>query len=188
MDTIQNVSVISPIAQATAQATGADLSKLVDARVKAVKAIKAGEGLVNDGLRFYATWLCSTFNVIGSDGSIIKTWYELKGKASIPVRTEFKGFQDEMVAQGYSPGSEYSYWARIKDMSGRPKKGGKVAGEPTDPLVKTRSEIGTIINRINENDNDRLDEILDLMREAYATLGGDLGKLRTEAPAEVDAE
>jgi hypothetical protein len=93
-----------------------------------------------------------------------------------------------MIAQGYAPGSEYSYWARIKDMSGRPKKGGKVSGEPTDPLVKTRSEIGTIINRINENDNDRLDEILDLMREAYATLGGDLGKLRTEAPAEVDAE
>lgn len=185
---MKTISVVSPIAQATAQATGADLSKLVDARVKAVKAIKAGEGLVNDGLQFYATWLCSTFNVIGSDGSIVKPWYDLKGKASLPVRAEFKGFQEEMIAQGYAPGSEYSYWARIKDMSGRPKKGGKVSGEPTDPLVKTRSEIGTIINRINENDNDRLDEILDLMREAYATLGGDLGKLRTEAPAEIDAE
>ena len=75
----------------------------------------------------------------------------------------------------------------MKDASGRPKKSGKVEGEAADPMAKTRSEIGTIINRINNGRDDkteaseRMIEIYEIMCEAYATLGGTVSDLKTEA-------
>jgi len=161
MDNIQSVSVVSPIVPSVGDA----LSKLVGARREFIK----------------------SFNVTNEKGEVIKPWYALAGKAAQGVRSEFKAFAEDLQKEGYAEGVEYTYWARVKDASGRPKKGGKVGGEPTDVMEKTRSEIGTIINRINNSRDDktesseRLIEIYEIMCEAYATLGGVVADLKTEA-------
>jgi hypothetical protein len=179
MDNIQSVSVVSPIVPSVGDA----LSKLVGARREFIKSIKSGD----KSLGAYAAWMCSTFNVTNEKGEVIKPWYALAGKAAQGVRSEFKAFAEDLQKEGYAEGVEYTYWARVKDASGRPKKGGKVGGEPTDVMEKTRSEIGTIINRINNSRDDktesseRLIEIYEIMCEAYATLGGVVADLKTEA-------
>ena len=178
MDTIQ-VSVVSPVVLSV----GDTLSKLVDARRGYIAGIKSGE----NSLKAYAAWMCSTFNVTNEKGEVIKPWYALTGKAKAGVNAEFKAFADDLQAAGYAEGVEYTYWARVKDASGRPKKGGKTQGETSDPMEKTRAEIGTIINRINNGRDDkteaseRMIEIYELMCEAYATLGGVVANLKTEA-------
>jgi len=162
---------------------GDALSQLVGARRGYIAGIK-GEG---KSLGVYAAWMCSTFNVTDEKGTVIKPWYSLTGKASNAVREEFKGFKADLMAEGYAEGVEYEYWARVKDASGRPQKGGAVQGATADPKDKTLGEIGTIINRINNGRDDktesseRMIEIYDLMCEAYATLGGVVSGLKTEA-------
>ena len=179
METItQSVAVIAPV-----QSVGDSLSKLVGARREYIAGIKV-EG---KSLGVYAAWMCKTFNVTDEQGTVIKPWYALTGKAATAVREEFKGFKDDLMAAGYAEGVEYEYWSRVKNASGRPKKGGSVQGEAADPMAKTRSEIGTIINRINNGRDDkteaseRMIEIYELMCEAYATLGGTVSDLKTEA-------
>ena len=180
---MSTISVVSPVAQAAALSVGDTLSKLVDARRGYIAGIKT-EGKT---LGVYAEWMCSTFNVCDETGKVIKPWYALTGKAAAGVRAEFKAFAEDLQAAGYAEGVEYTYWARVKDASGRPKKGGKTQGETADPMEKTRAEIGTIINRINNGRDDntesseRMIEIYDLMCEAYATLGGVVSDLKTEA-------
>lgn len=172
----QAVQVIVPNA-------GDALSKLVEARRGYISSIK-GEGL---SLNVYAGWVCSTFNVCDETGKIIKPWYALTGKMAAGVRAEFASFKADLMAAGYADGVEYTYWARVKDASGRPKKSGSVQGDAVDPMVKTRTEIGTIINRINNMRDDkteaseRMVEIYEIMTEAYATLGGVVSELKTEA-------
>lgn len=183
---MSTISVVTPVAQAAAQSVGETLSKLVDARRGYIAGIK-GEG---KSLGVYADWMCSTFNVVNEKGEVIKPWYALTGKAASGVRAEFKAFAEDLQSAGYAEGVEYTYWARVKDASGRPKKGGKTQGETVDPMEKTRAEIGTIINRINNGRDDntesseRMIEIYDLMCEAYATLGGVVSDLKTEADKE----
>ena len=183
---MSTISVVSPVAQAAALSVGDTLSKLVDARRGYIAGIKT-EGKT---LGVYAEWMCSTFNVCDETGKVIKPWYALTGKAAAGVRAEFKAFAEDLQAAGYAEGVEYTYWARVKDASGRPKKGGKTQGETADPMEKTRAEIGTIINRINNGRDDntesseRMIEIYDLMCEAYATLGGVVADLKTEADKE----
>lgn len=174
----QAVSVIAP-----AQSVGDSLSKLVGARREYIAGIKV-EG---KSLGVYAAWMCKTFNVTDENGVVIKPWYALTGKSANAVREEFKGFTADLMAAGYASGVEYTYWARVKDASGRPKKSGAVQGETVDDMVKTRKEIGTIINRINNGRDDktesseRMIEIYEIMCEAYATLGGVVSDLKTEA-------
>jgi hypothetical protein len=181
MDNIQSVSVVSPIVPSIGDA----LSKLVGARREFIKSIKSGD----TSLKAYAAWMCSTFNVCDETGKVIKPWYALAGKAKAGVNAEFKAFAEDLQAAGYAEGVEYTYWGRVKDESGRPKKSGKVGGESTDPMEKTRAEIGTIINRINNSRDDktesseRMIEIYEIMCEAYATLGGVVSDLKTEAVA-----
>ena len=181
MDTVSTQSVV--VAPMAAQSLGDSLSKLVGARREFIKSIKTGD----KSLGAYAAWVCSTFNVTDETGAIIKPWYALTGKAAAGVRAEFASFKADLMAEGYAEGVEYTYWARVKDASGRPKKSGKVEGEAADPMAKTRSEIGTIINRINNGRDDkteaseRMIEIYELMCEAYATLGGTVSDLKTEA-------
>jgi len=179
--------VLTQVAQATTVITqpsaGDALSQLVGARRGYIAGIK-GEG---KSLGVYAAWMCSTFNVVDEKNTVIKPWYALTGKAAAGVRSEFASFKADLMAEGYAEGVEYEYWARVEDASGRPKKGGAVQGEAADPKDKTRSEIGTIINRINNGRDDktesseRLIEIYELMCEAYATLGGVVSELKTEA-------
>jgi hypothetical protein len=178
---MNTISVVSPVAQATAQVAGVDSSKLVDARRGYIAGIKT-EGA---SLNVYAAWMCSTFNVCDAQGAIIKPWYTLSGKAAIGVKAEFKSFADDLQAAGYAPGVEYTYWARVKDASGRTKSGINVQGDPTDILVKTLAELKTMLNRINKarGDNtessERVIEAYDDLCVAYATLGGDITKLTT---------
>lgn len=176
MDTIQNVLVVSPI---VATETNGDIySKMVNARKIAVR--DAAQGDISLGV--YAEHLCKVFNVIDSQGKTLKPWYALQGKEGKAVKLEFKAFQADIQASGrFADRVEYTYWGRLKDMSGRVKTTGKTAGEGSDEIKRTRSEIGTIINRINESGDEQLQEILELMREAYATIGGKLADLRTEA-------
>jgi hypothetical protein len=166
-----------------AVSAGDALSQLVGARRGYIAGIKGGDN--SKGV--YAAWMCSTFNLTDETGNVIKPWYALTGKAAAGVRSEFASFKADLMAEGYAEGVEYEYWARVKDASGRPKKSGAVQGEAVDPMVKTRSEIGTIINRINNGRDDkteaseRMIEIYEVMCEAYATLGGVLSELKTEA-------
>lgn len=178
MNTTQNVSVVSPVAT---QSIGDTLSKLVGARREFIKSIKSGD----KSLGAYAAWMCSTFNVCDEQGNIIKPWYTLSGKAAAGVKAEFKSFAEDLQAEGYAPGVEYTYWARVKDASGRTKSGLNVQGDPTDILVKTLAELKTMLNRINKarGDNtessERVIEAYDDLCVAYATLGGDITKLTT---------
>ena len=178
---MNTISVVSPAAQAATLSVGDSLSKLVGARRGYIAGIK-GEGT---SLGVYAQWMCSTFNVVDDKGEVIKPWYSLTGKASMGVKAEFKGFADDLQAAGYAPGVEYTYWARVKDASGRAKSGNKVQGDPADILVKTLAELKTMINRINNarSDNtssrERVIEVYDDLCVAYATLGGDVSKLTT---------
>jgi hypothetical protein len=182
------MTTVTQVSQAVQTTLGAGdaLSQLVGARRGYIAGIKVGD----NSRGIYAAWMCSTFNLTDETGKVIKPWYSLTGKAAIGVRSEFASFKADLLAEGYAEGVEYEYWARVKDASGRPKKGGAVQGETADPKDKTRGEIGTIINRINNGRDDntesseRMIEIYDLMCEAYATLGGVVSELKTEAKAD----
>lgn len=176
MSTIENVLVVSPVV--ATQTNGDVYSQLVSARKIAVRDMAKGD----ISLGVYAEHLCKVFNVTDAQGKVLKPWYALQGKDKKAVTLEFKAFQADIQSSGrFADRVEYTYWGRLKDMSGRVKTTGKAAGEGTDEVKRTRAEIGTIINRINESGDEQLQEILELMREAYATIGGKLSDLRTEA-------
>jgi hypothetical protein len=173
---MQNVLVVSPV---IATETNGDIySKMVGARKDAVRDMAVGDMSLEE----YSKQLCKVFNVVDHMGKVLKPWYALQGKEKKAVTLEFKAFQADIQASGrFAERVEYTYWGRLKDMSGRVKTTGKAAGEGSDEVKRTRAEIGTIINRINESGDEQLQEILELMREAYATIGGKLADLRTEA-------
>jgi len=178
---MNTISVVSPVAQAAAQVSGVEPSKLVAARRGFISAV----GVEGSALKVYAAWMCSTFNIVDDQGKLIKPWYTLTGKAKAGVNAEFKAFSAELLASGKAVGVDYTYWGRVKDESGRGKVGNNVQGDPADILVKTLAELKTMINRINNarSDNtassERVIEVYDDLCVAYATLGGDVSKLTT---------
>jgi hypothetical protein len=152
------------------------ISKLVAARHGLVKAAKGTGEVINT----YANALCSTFNILDTNGELMTPWFELKGKARIGVKTERDSFKAEMITAGFNQGTIDVYWQRVKEASGYVTSGNRVKSASTTD-EKTLTELKTIINRIfkaEENGEDcKSSDVKSQLIEAYEILGGDVDNL-----------
>ena len=151
-------------------------SKLVEARQNVVKAAQGtGEVISN-----YASVMCSTFNVMNTNGELMTTWYELKGKAKAGVKAEREQFKLAMEGAGFGTGTIDVYWQRVKEASGYVTSGNRVQGK-TDVDSKTVTELKTIINRIfkaeEAGEDCKASEVKAMLIEAFEILGGDVDNL-----------
>lgn len=118
-------------------------SVLTQARHELVKGIKKTGTLISD----YANGLCAGFNIVSTNGELMKAWYELKGKEAKGIKAERELFKAEMIEAGYTKATVDVYWQRVKEASGYVTAGNRVTGgNSTDD--KTLTELKTIINRI----------------------------------------
>lgn len=129
-------------------------------------------------LKEYAAAMNATFSVLDGKGSVVKPWYELKGKAASGVKAEFSAFANALKAAGYADGVEYTYWGRVKDASGRAKPNNVVRSDDPDYLALSLEDVKRVLNRTNKLREskgeafERLDEIYDDLLVIYTTLGG----------------
>ena len=80
MDNIQNVSVVSPVAQA--------VNSLIDSRAALVGAAKKTGQVV----KVYAMALCATFDLTDNQGQVTTKWFDLKGALKKGVKAEREAF------------------------------------------------------------------------------------------------
>ena len=168
MDNIQNVSVVSPVAQA--------IHSLIDSRIALVGAAKKTGQVV----KAYAKALEQTFNLVDNQGNVTTKWYDLQGALRKGVKAEKVEFVTAMTAEGFTKATIDVYWQRVKEASGYQTTGNRVtANLSTDD--KTQADLKTIINRIfkaeEEGTSCEASEIKGLLMDAYASLGGDDSEL-----------
>lgn len=169
MDTIQSVSVVSPVAQG--------VNSLIDTRIALVSAAKKTGQVV----KAYAKALEQAFNLTDNQGQVTTKWYELKGALKKGVNAEREAFVAAMTAeQIFKKGTIDVYWQRVKEASGYVTVGNRVKGS-TSVDDKTKADLQTIINRIFKAEEDGVSCISSdhkgALMEVFADLGGDLDKL-----------
>lgn len=81
-------------------------------------------------------------------------WYELKGKAALPVKGEHEKFISMMEAMGKTRANIDKIWSRVKDDAGRvTASAGRVSANVSID-EKTKKELVTILNRLADTPRD----------------------------------
>jgi|LakMenE01Jun11ns_1017448.scaffolds.fasta_scaffold9734963_2 hypothetical protein len=168
MDTIQNVSVVSPIAQG--------VNSLIDSRTALVGAAKKTGQVV----KVYAMALCSAFDLTDNQGQVTTKWFDLKGALKKGVNAEREAFVAAMTNEGFGKPTIDVYWQRVKEASGYITAGNRVKGA-MNVDDKTKAELQTMINRIFKAEEDGVScyasEHKATLMDIFADLGGDIDKL-----------
>ncbi len=168
MDTIQNVSVVSPIAQG--------VNSLIDSRTALVGAAKKTGQVV----KVYAMALCSAFDLTDNQGNVTTKWFDLKGALKKGVNAEREAFVAAMTNEGFGKPTIDVYWQRVKEASGYITAGNRVKGA-MNVDDKTKAELQTMINRIFKAEEDGVScyasEHKATLMDIFADLGGDIDKL-----------
>jgi hypothetical protein len=167
MDTIQSVSVVSPVAQA--------IHSLIDSRIALVGAAKKTGQVV----KAYAKALEQTFNLVDNQGNVTTKWYDLQGALRKGVKAERVEFVTAMEAEGFTKATIDVYWQRVKEASGYVTAGNKAKGD-ADIDAKTLAELKTMLNRIFNDETESVSQtVKPLLMSAFEQLGGDVMKLGT---------
>jgi hypothetical protein len=168
MDTIQNVSVVSPVAQG--------VNSLIDSRTALVGAAKKTGQVV----KVYAMALCSAFDLTDNQGQVTTKWFDLKGALKKGVNAEREAFVAAMTNEGFGKPTIDVYWQRVKEASGYITAGNRVKGA-MNVDDKTKAELQTMINRIFKAEEDGVScyasEHKATLMDIFADLGGDIDKL-----------
>jgi len=168
MDNIQNVSVVSPVAQA--------VNSLIDSRTALVGAAKKTGQVV----KVYAKALEQAFDLTDNQGQVTTKWFDLKGALKKGVNAEREAFVAAMTVEGFGKGTIDVYWQRVKEASGYITAGNRVKGS-TSVDDKTKADLQTIINRIFKAEEDGVSCVSSdhkgALMEVFADLGGDIDKL-----------
>ncbi len=168
MDTIQNVSVVSPIAQG--------VNSLIDSRTALVGAAKKTGQVV----KVYAMALCSAFDLTDNQGNVTTKWFDLKGALKKGVNAEREAFVAAMTNEGFGKPTIDVYWQRVKEASGYITAGNRVKGA-MNVDDKTKADLQTMINRIFKAEEDGVScyasEHKATLMDIFADLGGDIDKL-----------
>lgn len=131
-------------------------------------------------IKGYASALCSTFNLIGNDGSVTTPWFDLKGKLAAPVKAERAKFVEAFEARGLAKGTVDVYWQRVKIASGKAYTQNRVQGS-TDPEALCLADLKTLINRIFKMEEDGVEtdwsDVKASLMNVYSEMGGDTDKL-----------
>jgi len=167
MDTIQSVSVVSPVAKA--------IYSLIDSRIALVGAAKKTGQVV----KAYAKALEQTFNLVDNQGNVTTKWYDLQGALRKGVKAEKVEFVKAMEAEGFTKATIDVYWQRVKEASGYVTAGNKAKGD-ADIDAKTLAELKTMLNRIFNDETESVSQtVKPLLMSAFEQLGGDVMKLGT---------
>ena len=167
MDNIQNVSVVSPVAQA--------VNSLIDSRTALVGAAKKTGQVV----KVYAKALEQAFDLTDNQGQVTTKWFDLKGALKKGVNAEREAFVAAMTVEGFGKGTIDVYWQRVKEASGYITAGNKAKGD-ADIDAKTLAELKTMLNRIFNDETESVSQtVKPLLMSAFEQLGGDVMKLGT---------
>ena len=146
---INTIAAIVTDSIVVAPSVGASIANLDKAR-EAVANVASKTGEV---IGTYAGALCLAFNLVDNAGVVTTPWYELKGKLCEAVKSERAKFVDVMAFRGHGTAVIDTYWARVKDASGRVKAISKVTGA-VDVDAATVKDLKAILNRIGNAERD----------------------------------
>jgi hypothetical protein len=137
-------------------------------------------GSIGEVIQGYANEMNLAFDLYGTNGELIKKWYELTGKDKKGVKFERDNFKTAMLDHGYETPTVDVYWQRVKEASGYQTAGNRATAESTLDS-KTLKDLKTMLNRIlndeseegNEMSQNAKNELMFIFTEYF---GGDVEK------------